>query len=119
MNKKIIEQNGNKIVIIKGEQPVFETVQEAIDLLATIDYYDNCKKIAFYKEAIPEKLYDLKTGFAGEVLQKFVQYHNQVAIIGDFSKYKSKAFLDFRYECNNGKQIFFVATEEEAIAKLS
>ena len=52
-------------------------------------------------------------------LMMTVQYdHIQIAIIGDFSKYTSKALRDFIYESNQGRSVFFVASEEEAAQKL-
>lgn len=42
-----------------------------------------------------------------------------MAIVGDFSTYASKSLKDFIYECNKGKDIFFLANEELAIEKLS
>ena len=43
----------------------------------------------------------------------------KVAIVGDFSGYKSKPLRDFIYESNNGKHVFFLGSEAEAIDKLS
>lgn len=110
--------NGVNIVIIDEETPVFTTTQDALDLIASISYNENSNHIVMSEKSIPDKFFDLKTGFAGEILQKFVQYNMKVAIVGDFSKYKSKAFRDFRYECNNGNQIFFTETEDEALRRL-
>ena len=42
----------------------------------------------------------------------------KLAIIGDFSKYKSKSLRDFIYECNSGRDIFFVENESEALKLL-
>ena len=38
-----------------------------------------------------EAFFDLKTRLAGEILQKYINYHVKVAIIGDFSVYRAKA----------------------------
>ncbi|MPN57700.1 hypothetical protein SDC9_205394 [bioreactor metagenome] len=43
----------------------------------------------------------------------------KIAIVGDFSVYNSKSLRDFIYECNNGKDIFFLQDENKAIEKLS
>ncbi|HIS86126.1 MAG TPA: DUF4180 domain-containing protein, partial [Candidatus Faecivicinus avistercoris] len=43
----------------------------------------------------------------------------KIAIYGDFSHYTSKPLKDFIYESNKGKDVFFVATKEEAIQKIS
>lgn len=39
--------------------------------------------------------------------------------LGDFTIYTSKSLRDFIYECNKGKDIFFLPEEEQAIEKLS
>lgn len=84
----------------------------------TIKYETNCNKIALNKEAIVEEFFILSKGLAGEVLQKFINYQTKFAIYGDFSKYTSKPIRDFIYESNNGKDIFFVKDDNEAINKL-
>ena len=64
-------------------------------------------------------LFHLSTKLAGEILQKFINYHVKIAIVGDFSAYTSKSLKDFIYESNNGKDIFFLPDEKKAIDKLS
>ncbi len=119
MEKRIVKRNGFPIAIIQSDSLVITDTQSALDLLATVDYYDHCHRIALYKEAIVEDFFTLSTGIAGEILQKFVTYSKKVAIIGDFSVYASKPLKAFIYESNRGNQIFFVADEQEAIEKLS
>ena len=115
MEKKVI----NDIVIVKSENTIIKDVNSAIDFIATIKYETNCNKIVLNKEAIIEEFFILSKGIAGEILQKFINYQTKIAIYGDYSKYTSKPLKDFIYESNNGKDIFFVKKEEEAIEKLS
>jgi hypothetical protein len=61
----------------------------------------------------------LRTGKAGEILQKFSNYRVQLAIVGDYSKYNSKSLTDFIYESNKGRNINFVNSMEEALNVLS
>lgn len=61
----------------------------------------------------------MSSGLAGEILQKFINYGGKIAIYGDFSHYTSKPLKDFIFESNKGKDVFFVATKEEAIQKIS
>ena len=119
MNKKIIEPNGLKIVIISSDEPIITDAQTALDLLAAVNYDDDSNRIAINKEAITEGFFKLSSGLAGEILQKVVNYRKKLAVIGDFSCYQSKPLHDFIYECNNGRDIFFVGTEQEAIDRLS
>ncbi len=48
--------------------------------------------------SICDDFFDLSTRLAGEILQKFINYHVKIAIIGDFSIYTSKSLKDFIYE---------------------
>ncbi|MNH98256.1 hypothetical protein D3C87_881140 [compost metagenome] len=113
-------ENGLVIAIVKSNDMLLITdVQSALDLMATVRYEADSNRIILHKRAICEEFFDLKTRLAGEILQKFVNYQTKIAIVGDFSTYSSKSLRDFIYECNNGTDIFFVRSEDEAINKLS
>jgi hypothetical protein len=62
----------------------------------------------------------LRTGVAGEMLQKFVNYGVKLAILGDVSGYTtaSSALRDFIYESNRGETIWFVANRHELEQRL-
>lgn len=107
------------IAIVNSNELMIKDVQSAIDFMMTVNYETNCKKIALNKEAILEEFFILSSGIAGEILEKFITYQTKFAIYGDFSKYTSKPLKDFIYESNNGKNIFFVENEEEAIKMLN
>lgn len=94
-------------------------VRSALDLMATVSYETACDRIIINKSAISEDFFDLSTKLAGGVLQKFINYQFKIAIVGDFSAYKSKSLKDFMYECNKGKDIFFLSHEKEAVEKIS
>ena len=57
-------------------------------------------------------------GLAGEVLQKYVNYAGKIAIYGGFSGYTSKPLHDFILESNQGRDVIFVPTLQEAIDRL-
>ena len=93
-------------------------IQDALDIMANSRYQGAGSVIIYEHQLIPE-FFDLKSGVAGEILQKFSNYKMKLAIVGDFSKYGSKSLRDFIYESNKGGRICFVSTTEEAIAVLS
>lgn len=119
MTTTIKTLNNISCAVVYNEQIIINDVQTALDFIMTIKYETECDRIALYKEAIKDSFFILSTGMAGEVLQKFITYKIKFAIIGDFSGYTSKPLKDFMYECNKGKDIFFVSTEEQAIEKLA
>jgi hypothetical protein len=108
----------NSVAIIESGELLIDNVQSALDLMASVEYETGCKSIALPKEAVAEEFFALSTGLAGDILQKIVTYHVKLAIIGDFSHYTSKPLHDFIYESNKGHHVFFVGTQEEALAKL-
>lgn len=118
MNYTSLGENGS-IVYIESEDVLISDSQSALDLMMTVKYANDCSKIILDKKAISEDFFRLSSGIAGEVLQKFINYHTKLAIIGDFSKYTSKPLHDFIYECNRGNDIFFVDNLDQAVEKLS
>lgn len=103
----------------ENSAPIFSEPQDALDLLGNAWQYDHLSGIIVMKEDISEKFFDLKTGTAGEILQKFINYGMRISLVGDFSVFSSKSLKDFIYESNKGDRISFVKTLEEAVIKLS
>jgi hypothetical protein len=64
---------------------------------------------------------DLKTGLAGAVLQKFVNYRRRVVILGDVSGAvaASGALRDFVRESNRGQTVWFMPDMAALEAKLA
>jgi len=118
MGIDIREIGNQKIAFIDGKEALVTNVSSALDLMVSVGYETDCRAVVLPKQAVAESFFDLRTGLAGEILQKFVNYQMKLAVVGDFSGYTSKSLKDFIYESNQGRHIFFVSTEEEAIEKL-
>lgn len=114
----IVTKNGI-IVAITDKTTQINDTQDVLDAIVSAQYSDQCGAMIFYKESLPERFFDLKSGFAGEVLQKFSNYRTKLAIVGDFSGYTSKSLRDFIYECNKGNLVFFKADIESAVSALT
>lgn len=109
-----------------GEQNIAEvisdnieisTAQDALDLMAECRYVGADAMILKAENFMPE-FFDLKTRVAGEILQKYSNYHFKLAIIGDFSQYGSDSLQRFIRESNRVGQINFVSSLEEGIERL-
>lgn len=112
-----VKVNGD-IAIVESAEVVIMDAGSALDFIVTIGHEYEVSKIIINKSAIIEDFFKLSTGIAGEVVQKFVNYGYRLAIVGDFSKYTSKPLRDYMYECNNGRELYFVADVDAAIEKL-
>jgi hypothetical protein len=113
----IIHNIGSKIVEFNSNKTILNIAQDALDLMV-IASDKGTNKIILHENNIHPDFFKLKSGLAGEVLQKFVNYHIKLAIIGDFNKYTSKSLKSFITESNNGNQFFFISNISEAIEKL-
>lgn len=118
MQIETIQVNSTKIAEVVSEGIVISNAEDGLDLLGNV-YYQDFDKIIIYEKNITPDFFDLKTGVAGEILQKFSNYRVRLAIIGNFSSYQSKSIKDFIFESNKMGQINFVGTKEEAIKKLT
>ena len=107
------------IAVVRSEEKVIVDTQSALDVLMTAKYEFGTKDIVIDKKLVHPDFFILSTGMAGEILQKYVNYGGRIAIYGDYSGYTSKPLHDFIYESNKGKDVFFVGTEEEALARLA
>lgn len=108
-NTKIAEVTANDILITK--------VDDVLNLMSDI-YYQGYDAMILHETTITPAFFDLKTGIAGEILQKFSNYRMRLAIVGDFTTYKIKSFNDFVFESNKNRQINFVGSVEEALERL-
>ena len=118
MNIKVIDTGKNKVAVVNSDTPIINDGQSALDFAVNMGYEHDCRHIIVNKEAISEDFFRLSTGLAGEVAQKFINYGYRLAIVGDFSGYRSKPLRDYIYECNKGGHLFFVNDEDEAMKKL-
>ena len=119
MEIKTTERNGVVCAVVSAGEKVVTDAQSALELLMSVQYEAGTKNIAISKKLVCEDFFVLSTGLAGEILQKLVNYGGRIAIYGDYARYTSKPLRDLIYESNKGKDVFFVATEAEAIERLT
>jgi hypothetical protein len=70
------------------------------------------------KESLAEEFFDLRSGLAGECLQKVSNYRRRLAILGDFAHVASRALRDFISESNRTGQVVFAKDIQGAIELL-
>jgi hypothetical protein len=103
------EAAGQRILLLADDgQPVGVPPREARDL---IEYAMNEQAtiVAVPAHRLDPAFFELRTGMAGELLQKMVNYRLKFAVLGDISEHvaASDALRDFVVECNRGRDVFF------------
>lgn len=117
MKVTINEKNDSTVAIISDEGIIINDARDALDLMMNVKY-QGCDKMLLRKEQITEDFFELRSGIAGEIVQKYTNYQMRVAIVGEFTSYNSKSLKDFIYECNQGDKFMFKSTEAEALSTL-
>jgi len=76
--------------------------------------------VAIPVERIADDFFRLRSGLAGEAIQKFVNYRIRLAVVGDISGFiqQSTALRDFINESNRGQHVWFVSDLAELHARL-
>lgn len=105
------------IAVITGSDAI-ANADALLDLAMSARYETGADRLAIEKSMLANDFFILSTQFAGEALQKLINYRFKIAVFGDYSHYTSKPLKDFMRESNRGHDVFFVATQEEAIERL-
>ena len=70
------------------------------------------------QRVLPPEFFDLRTGFAGELLHKLTMYRIRLAAVVPDASIYSANFQAFLREANRGSEFRFFPTREEAVAWL-
>lgn len=118
MELRIVDVDGRKVAKVVSQQVVISTVQDALDLMANADYR-GARSIVVHEKNLDPSFFQLRTGLAGDILQKCSNYRVRIAIVGDFTTYDSASLNSFIVECNRGNSIFFTDDIESATRTLA
>jgi Domain of unknown function (DUF4180) len=108
------------MLLVDAAGPAIASAQDAIELVE-LAFQQRASVIAVPAERLAPAFFKLRTGVAGEVVQKFVNYGMKFAVIGDISAQiaDSDALRDFVRESNRGKSILFMPDIDALAAKLT
>lgn len=114
MNHALHTAHREPVAEISTDNPVIQTAQEFLEAMMNLP----ADVIVIHQATLHDSFFDLRSGLAGEILQKVVNYGRRLAIVGEFSGHSSKSLHDFIRECNRGNTIIFASTLSDAVEKL-
>lgn len=117
MDFKLHKINSLSIAEVVNEEQIIHSVEDGFNLVGTF-YFEGVDCIILKDIHLNPDFFDLKTGFAGEILQKFSTYGLKLAIIGNFDRYKSESLKAFILESNRIGKVQFRNNFEEALKNL-
>ncbi|NVO21002.1 MAG: DUF4180 domain-containing protein [Bacteroidetes bacterium] len=111
-------ENGETKVAELLSRTLIHSAAEMLDIMMGA-YYQGASSLIIHQGHLSGSFFDLKTGVAGDILQKFSTYRMRLAIIGKFDNFSSKSLADFIRESNKFGRINFCGNIEEARLALS
>lgn len=120
MNGRVVEIAGVRAYLCDADGPPIASERAAADIVGET-FAAEARLVAIPLARLAPEFLDLKTGLAGAVLQKFVNYQRRVAILGDIAEAVagSQALRDFVRESNRGRTVWFVPDLAALEAKLA
>jgi hypothetical protein len=108
MTDTVIERRGTPVLVCGDDGPTIATTQDALDVIGGA--FSRADVVAIPAGRLDERFFTLRSGLAGEIMQKFVNYRIRLAIVGDISAHlaASSALRALVHESNRGRQIWFV-----------
>ena len=110
---------GVQAVVVDGVGPAVG-VRGLGDLL-TAAFEAGARTIAIATERLDPAFFELRSGVAGEIVQRFANYHLRLAVVGELpvEAAASRSFSGFVLEGNRGDGPWFVATLDALAERLS
>lgn len=111
--------HGVGVLYCDPDGPEVTGVQEALDLVGAT-YGTDTAWVAVPAGRFGADFFRLRTGVAGAIMQKFVQYQTGLIVLGDVTAHieASDAFRDLVHESNQGRHVWFLPGRDAVAAQL-
>ncbi len=117
MKYTVIDKTNKRYIEYTSSETPVSTEQDALDLIAAC-FETDTGLVMLHAGALADDFFRLRTGLAGSVLQKFINYNIKAAlVIPDNQKVKGK-FKELLAESNKGNSFRVFHSREEAEAWL-
>lgn len=112
------QRAGVQVLVCDPAGPPVATEQDALDLIGAA--FLGAQVVAVPASRLDERFFALGTRFAGEVMQKFVNYRLRLAVVGDISRHlaASSALRALVEESNRAGHIWFLPDLDALDARL-
>jgi Domain of unknown function (DUF4180) len=115
---EVTEVEGARVLWCPDDGPLLDGDRAAADLVGSA--LGRADLVAVPVARVAPAFFDLRSGAAGDVVQKFVNYRLHLVVVGDIEEHvaASTALRDFVREANRGGQTWFVADRGALEARL-
>ncbi|SEM25749.1 DUF4180 domain-containing protein [Nonomuraea pusilla] len=109
----------DRVFVYEQDKPRLRGGDDVLDLIGEAGYR-GATWVAVPVGRLPEDFFSLRTGVAGEIVQKFANYRLGLAVVGDVADRAaaSESFAAWVREADRGRQVWFVADLDELRTRL-
>jgi hypothetical protein len=119
MEFEVIERNGTKVVEAVADGASTLAGPTVLEAIAACWEHGTVRLLA-HTASLPARFFDLKSGEAGEILQKYRNYGVRLAVVGGLAEAAASArFSEAMIEENRQPHFRLFAEREQAIAWLA
>lgn len=118
MEVEILNAGKTQIARLIPGQKRITSADDVLDLIMN-SRYQGAHGLIIHVESLVPDFFDLKSGLAGEILQKFSTYDLRLAIIGDFREVASGSLRAFIVESNKTGRVIFVSDLQRVLERFA
>ena len=118
MTDRVTDRRGVPVLVCDDDGQPIASTQDALDVIGAA--FSRADVVAVPVARFDERFFTLRSGLAGEVIQKFTSYRLRLVVVGDIRAQvaASPALRDLVFEANRGQHVWFVADFDELDARL-
>lgn len=115
----VSDLHGTRVLVLSEDGPLVASEQDTVDLLGEM-FGLGAWLVAVPVSRLPESFFSLRSGVAGAIVQKLVNYRRRLAVVGDIGSYlaASEALRAYVVEANRGRDVWFVGSVSELEGRL-
>ncbi len=118
MEYRIVETEPTLFLECLPEGGKITSERDAVDLVGACGE-NGVDRLLFYANNLTDDFYNLRTRLAGDVLQKFINYHIISAVVLTPELVGNGRFSEMVWEANRGRQFHVAYDREEAVKWLT
>lgn len=113
------ELGAERVYCVPADGPLIDSERSTTDLIGEA-FYHRATLIAVPVGRLGPDFFQLRSGLAGMIAQKVVNYRLKFAVVGDITAYlaASNALRDWVRESNRGRDLWFVQSLADLAARL-
>jgi hypothetical protein len=120
MADMVFEVGGQRLLLFDAAGSTLRTAGDVSDFISAA-WANEAGVVVLPVARIDPSFFSLRSGLAGDAIQKFVNYRIRLVVLGDIAGpvAASDALRDFVYESNRGRHVWFLSDLDAVKGKLA